>query len=341
MRILILSAFLTIGFLQPAFAQKTKAFDVVFYNVENLFDTINHPVKNDDEFTPGSTKKWTSPRYQEKLKKLSLVLANDGKDQLPSVIGLCEVENRSVVKDLMKTDKLRKGKYKIIHFESPDFRGIDVAFAYRKKHLKILEQRPIKVELGDTTRTTRDILYVKGLAYKKDTVHFLVNHWPSRYGGQMESEPNRLRAAYILRVEVSRLQKLNPNAKIVIMGDFNDYPTDKSMTEIMGAFAEPQIHRPSDLCNLLGNAHDNGMGSYSYKGQWGMLDQIIISYPLLNATTGLTATFECASVIKEDFMLYTNKKTGKQSPNRTYGGPRYYGGYSDHLPVRARLVFVK
>ncbi len=341
MRILCLVSLL-LFFASPNLqAQKTKPFNVVFYNVENLFDTLNHPVKNDDEFTPSSEKKWTAPRYTTKLNKLSLALSTAGGETLPSAIGLCEVENRKVVVDLLKTDKLRKGKYKIIHYESPDFRGIDCAFAYRKKHLKVLSHRAIPVTLADTSRTTRDILYVKGLAYKKDTVHFFVNHWPSRYGGQEKSEPKRLRAAYVLRVEVEKIMKRNPKAKIVIMGDFNDYPQNKSMTETLSATPNPTPSRPQDLFNLMSAGQDRGEGSYNYRGNWGMLDQIVVSYPLLQASIGLIGTPDCAQPVKEEFMLYTNPDNGEQKPNRTYGGNRYYGGYSDHLPVRATLVFVK
>ena len=309
-----------------------KPIEVVFYNVENLFDTVEDTTIWDDEFLPDSTKDWTPERYYKKLVDLTKVLTEISEDDLPEIVGVCEVENRQVVEDLFATDSLISGKYKIIHEESPDFRGIDVALAYNSELFSELHHEKIRYSFSfEPETTTRDILYAKLLSCG-DTLHFFVNHWPSRRGGQEQSEPKRLKAATVLRTKIDSILLKDKSAKIIAMGDFNDYPNNKSMTEVMNC--EPGANQR--LTNLTYQFHEEGLGTYNYRGEWGMLDQFIVSDGLLYSAEGCATSDSSAAIFKEDWMMYFPKE-GSPSPNRTYGGPNYYGGYSDHLPIRLTL----
>lgn len=319
-----------------SYAQLPKnALEVVFYNVENLYDTDDDPLVDDNDFLPDSANKWTAERYQKKLSDLAKVLKTASQDGLPELIGLCEVENRKVVEDLMKTEPLNEAKFVVVHEDSPDKRGIDVALAYNSARLKELHHEKMSVSFDFEPDTdTRDILYVK-LQSGKDTLHVFVNHWPSRRGGQEASEAKRLKAASVLLSKTDSLQKQNELAKIIVMGDFNDYPNNRSMTEVLNSIPGSNGY----LVNLTHPLHEQGLGTYNYKGEWGMLDQFIVSKGLLMAPQGLQTTTSSASIIKEDWMLYA--EDGKEpAPSKTYGGPNYYGGYSDHLPIKL-VVFGK
>lgn len=306
--------------------------EVVFYNVENLFDTVDDTTKLDDEFLPDSVKQWTVERYNKKLTDLAKVLTAVSEDGLPEVVGVCEVENRQVVEDLFGTDSLGKGKFKVIHEESPDARGIDVALAYNSELFSELYHEKIRYGFSfEPETTTRDILYAKLLSCG-DTLHFFVNHWPSRRGGQEASEPKRLKAATVLRTKIDSILLRDQKAKIIAMGDFNDYPNNKSMTEVMNC--EPGANQR--LTNLTYNHHEKGLGTYNYRGEWGMLDQFIVSDGLLYSANGCAASDSSTTVFKEDWMLFF-PESGEPSPSKTYGGPNYYGGYSDHLPIRLTL----
>jgi predicted extracellular nuclease len=312
--------------------QPAKPIEVVFYNVENLFDTVDDTTVWDDHFLPDSLKEWTDERYSKKLVDLAKVLTEISEDDLPEIIGLCEVENRQVVEDLFATDSLAKRKYKVVHEQSPDFRGIDVALAYDSDLMSELYHENIRVSFSfEPETTTRDILYTKLLSCG-DTLHVFVNHWPSRRGGQEKSEPKRLKAATVLRTKIDSILLKDHNAKVIAMGDFNDYPNNRSMTEIMNC--EPGANQR--LTNLTYDFHENGSGTYNYRGEWGMLDQFIVSDGLLYSAEGCAASDSSAIIFKEDWMMYF-PETGSPSPNRTYGGPNYYGGFSDHLPIRLTL----
>ncbi|MCB9187043.1 MAG: endonuclease/exonuclease/phosphatase family protein [Flavobacteriales bacterium] len=309
-----------------------KNIEVVFYNVENLFDTIEDPTVWDDEFLPDSAKDWTQERYNKKLADLAKVLTEISEDDLPEVVGVCEVENRQVVEDLFRTDSLGKGKFKIIHEDSPDARGIDVALAYNSELLSELYHEKIRYSFPfEPETTTRDILYAKLLSCG-DTLHFFVNHWPSRRGGQEQSEPKRLKAASVLRTKIDSILLRDMQAKIIAMGDFNDYPNNRSMTEVMNC--EPGANQR--LTNLTYQFHAGGLGTYNYRGEWGMLDQFIVSDGLLYSAEGCATSDSSATIFKEDWMMYFPEE-GSPSPSKTYGGPNYYGGYSDHLPIRLTL----
>ncbi len=303
---------------------------IAFYNVENLFDTIDNPHKNDNEFLPASKKRWSEKRYEKKIEDLAKVLGSINENELPEIIGLCEVENRAVVADLVKSEPLRKGKYKIIHYESPDFRGIDCALIYRPNEFKVLTSFPIRVKFRDKPNyTTRDILYVKGKTKNREILHIFVNHWPSRIGGLAKSEPRRVEVATLLKSKIDSILTGSPEANIIVMGDMNDEPSNKSLAEVLGA-QKPESAN-AELVNLMYPVHENKMGSYLYRGNWNMLDNLVVSKSLLD-DNGFRCTPEKGFVFHEKWMEYKNKK-GEISPNRTYGGPNYYGGISDHFPV--------
>ncbi len=313
-------------------ADRTGQLDVVFYNVENLFDIENDPNTFDDEFTPDSAKNWTQERYDKKLKDLAKVLTAIAEDGHPEAFGLCEIENRKVVEDLVKTDSLAARKYVVVHEESPDKRGIDVAFVYDSDVLSELYHEKIRYSFSfEPETTTRDILYVKLLS-ASDTLHFFVNHWPSRRGGEEASEPKRLKAATVLRTKIDSILLKDKTAKIIAMGDFNDYPNNKSMTEVMNCEPGAGQH----LTNLTYKFHESGLGTYNYKGEWGMLDQFIVSDGLLNSQNGYSVTDSSTAIFKEDWLLYF-PEDGEPTPSRTYGGSNYFGGYSDHLPIRLTI----
>lgn len=313
---------------------KKRNLTVVFYNVENLFDIENTPGGRDGEFTPEGEKKWTKERYLKKLEDISKVLSSVNKNELPEIIGLCEIENRKVLDDLVATKLLSEGNYKIEQFESPDYRGIDCALIYRPNEFEVLESAPIKVSFADDIEySTRDILYVKGETKNREEFHIFVNHWPSRIGGLEKTEPKRLAVANIVKIKIDSVLNQNDKANILVLGDMNDEPSNKSLDEVL--FAKIPDDKNAELVNLMYPDHLNKIGSYNYRGNWNMLDNIIISEGLLD-NRGFKCEEKKGHVFSESWMEYTNKN-GEVSPNRTYGGPNYYGGVSDHFPVYFQL----
>jgi predicted extracellular nuclease len=327
--------------VKPSGSSVSEEAIVAFYNVENLFDTINDPLTLDEDFAPTGKLQWNAPRYREKLSRISEVIDMLPGD-LPVFVGLCEIENKAVLLDLVREPVLnaspKKGRYEIIHADSPDERGIDAAALYDASKLKDVKFEYYTIALPDPKDpNTRDILHVQG-KMDGETIHFFVNHWPSRSGGQSESEPNRLAVAQLLKTKVDAVLAENANAKIVIMGDFNDHPNDKSVYEVLGAKEE----LASTLYNHMYSIHALGNGSYFYKGEWGALDQMITSRGLMLATEGNTKTSgwyvdgQSAGVMREEKLLFRDKE-GIARPSRSYAGDSYKGGYSDHLPVFIKL----
>ena len=320
-----------------SFSKGKKNLTVVFYNVENLFDTINHPDKRDNDFTPMGKLKWDTRRYNDKVSKLSYVLSSINKDELPEIIGLCEIENEDVIQDLIDQERLKKGNYRIAHSESPDKRGIDCALIYKKNDFKYLKHETINIEFPwEKEYKTRDILYVQGLVGRKDTLNIFVNHWPSRRGGQEKSEPNRIFVAKQLKKAVNRIQTKNSSAKIIIMGDFNDEPTDKAVVETLKADNNRNTDNTKGLYNLMYDLQTNGEGTYNYRGNWNMLDNIIVSNSLLNGSKGYQTMHNSGRIYRSKKICYKNKK-GVYTPSRTFAGPKYYGGFSDHFPVYFKM----
>lgn len=307
---------------------------VVFYNVENLFDTVDEPGKADEEFMPDGSKQWNKERYEKKLNDIAKVLSSISNHDLPEMIGLCEVENRKVLEDLVENNLLKKGGYKIVHYESPDTRGIDNAFIYRPDEFKVSFSQPIPVSFeGEPDFYTRDILYIKGKTKKSEEMHVFINHWPSRIGGQDETEYARLQVAHRLRDKIDSIQLQSPSAKIIVMGDMNDEPSNLSLSYVLGA-GKPESGK-NGLVNLMYPIYDQNLGSYVYQGEWNMLDNIIVSSNLLD-DEGFKCVEKQGYVFHQEWMEYKNQE-GQISPNKTYGGANYYGGVSDHFPVYINL----
>lgn len=319
------------------FQLKSKSddcFRIMFYNVENLFDTEDDPSTNDNEFTPEGNRHWTSKRLDNKTNRLSQVIIAAGEGNLPTIIGLCEVENSTALNKLLEGTPLWNLGYRSIHQESPDLRGIDVALLFDQNRFSPITYKAITVsDTNNSNFKTRDILYVKGIL-SNDTIHLFVNHWPSKYGGVLKSEPKRFLAAGILRSNVDSLLNQNNKAKIILMGDFNDTPIDPSIVEILNAKSLNKEISDTSMYNLAYDLCKKGKGSHKYQAYWNLIDQIIVSGNLLTDDCGSIKTHnKSLTIFDAPFLLEDDKKYLNQKPNRTYIGYKYHGGFSDHLPV--------
>ncbi|MFO8087990.1 MAG: endonuclease [Bacteroidales bacterium] len=304
---------------------------LMFYNVENLFDTQDDTLKRDEEFLPDGARNWNSYRYWEKINHLASVIVSIGGWEPPAVVGLCEVENLNALKALFYGSGLKKYQYEIVHYESPDVRGIDNALAYQKKKLTLLHSEAIPVFLGNKyKRPTRDILYVKMKTLTNDTLHIFVNHWSSRWGGEEATRPKRIQAAQALRSVIDSLEAIPHEQNIVIMGDFNDTPENESIYKTLMA---RDSAANTYLVNLMRPWLSANKGTHFYKeatgAQWSILDQIIVSRPLLNP--GGLKTSSRAHIFDADFLM--TEDDGVRKPHRSFLGFKYIGGYSDHLPI--------
>jgi predicted extracellular nuclease len=328
-KISFLILFSSISFLGIAQKQLT----IAFYNTENLYDTLNDPEVNDEEFLPSGKNNWTGERYQKKLKSLAMVIDSLGGG--PDILGLCEVENRKVLEDLVAEKKLAKKKFDLVHENSPDKRGIDVALLYRKSSFKPLFHKMIRVSTDDPNFITRDILMVKGLV-KKKALYVFVNHWPSRRGGEEESKPKRKAAALTLRQTLDSILEKNRQAAFVLMGDFNDSPTDESLQEHLKAKGEQNFQNGKEAFNTMASLALTGDGSHMFKRKWDMLDQIIVSQGLLTGKSGLSWVQNSSKVYRPNWMQDKYSKN-EGEPYRTFSGPKYKGGFSDHFPVYGKI----
>ncbi len=305
-------------------------FRIMFYNVENLFDPYDDPEKNDNDFTPEGNYRWTEFRWKEKTAKIAKVIRAVGEGDLPVIIGFCEIENRLVLDELARHPIICDGRYNVVHYDSPDRRGIDVGLFYRDELFLLLYSEPLRVEISNNPKfVTRDILYVKGILHRLDTLHLFVNHWPSRLGGAATSEPNRIAAARTLKQKVDSILFVVSNANIIIMGDFNDGPEDVSVFKILEA-GHAKDSKP--LVNLM-LSKPAGEGSHRFQGKWEFLDQLIVSRPLLNEENLLKVANARAHVFKADFLLEDDARYPGKIPYRQFIGFKFNGGYSDHLPV--------
>lgn len=309
-------------------------FRIGFYNVENLFDTMDDlSNEKDDEFLPDAPKKWTATRYQNKLKNIGIVM--EGMD-FPMVMGLAEVENRKVLEDLIQTDLLKNEGYDLIHFDSPDFRGIDVALIYQTSDFTVLESEAIEVVLPPSVSqfsTTRDILQVKG-SYKGEEVYVFVNHWPSRSGGVAATTAKREYAASVLREAMDAILANEPNANMIAIGDFNDEPYNPSMLEVLQANTEKPTTLDNQLYNCTIPVLQAGDGSYFFDGNWQMIDQAVISGQLLDDVGQMKIVGY--NVYNDEKVLFNHPTDGLR-PDRTYSGNEYFGGFSDHLAIYLEL----
>ena len=315
----------------PSAAQKTAI--IGFYNVENLYDTEKDPTIDDNEFLPDGPYQWTPERYNQKLKNLAFVISEMGKEQGGVVVlGVCEVENERVLNDLVAQDALKPLNYKVAHHDSPDYRGVDVAFIYQGDRFEFISQKPHTLTIPDNPRfKTRDQLLLVGVLDQTDTLFLIVNHWPSKRGGEARSNPLRMAAAKLTKYIVDSLLSVNPYAKIIVMGDLNDNPTAKSITTGLGAKGKINEVSKWDIFNPMIRMYKDGIGSYAYRDSWDLIDQIIVSYALLNAKPN-TYKYLSAHVFSPNF-LKTKSGSFQGYPFRSYAGGNYAGGYSDHFPV--------
>lgn len=328
--------------VSPHPAPKDNSLTVAFYNLENLFDTKDDPKTNDEEFLPEGSYEWTEARYLQKLEQMAKVIQYLGDDDGPEILGVCEIENRAVLEDLVATKALKKRGYGIAHSESPDQRGIDVALLYKEKRFMPLYQKAYNVPFPENEDIkTRDILLVKGILDKKIDVTFVVNHWPSRRGGD-ESNWKRERAAQVLRHVLDSIITLDPYANIVMMGDFNDGPLDLSMNKVLMA-AQDSIGALSTMAyNCMADLKKAGRGTLKYKGEWNLFDQIVVSAPMIHPLGSMRYVKGSANIYNPEWMAQT-EETGdwKDAPRRTYIGRKYVGdvGFSDHFPVYISLDY--
>lgn len=314
---------------------KVRTACIAFYNVENLFDTIDSPDTDDSEFLPDGANRWSGKRYLAKLDKLSEVISKIGNElvhQGPTLIGLSEIENRQVMEDLIKTPALRNLGYGIIHFDSPDGRGVDVGLLYKKSAFRPESTTSVRLSVPWNEKwKTRDQLVVSG-KLDGDRIHIIVNHWPSRRSGP----EYRAEAGKLSRKIVDSLYKIDPEAKIILMGDLNDDPIDPSVTEHLSAKGKEKELKGNDLFNPYFQLFKEGVGSLAYRDAWNLFDQIIISQALLGKDRKSYKYYK-ARVFNERFLF---QKDGQYAgyPWRTFAGGSYAGGYSDHLPVYLFLV---
>lgn len=332
MKKIFLSIFISASFF--SIAQKNTSSIVAFWNIENLFDTINDPKIDDEEWLPSAKSNWNSERYVKKLGNISSIISKIGIEQNPdgaAIIGLAEIENKLVLEDLVKMPKINSRKYQIVHYNSPDNRGIDVALLYNPKYFSLVSSSVHTVKLpGDSARPTRDELLVNG-KLNGELVHVLVCHWPSRRGGEQESAANRVAAAKVAKGIVDSIRKVEKNAKIIVMGDLNDDPKDESVKGTLVTTPEASKADAKTMFNPMESILEGGQGTLSHKGKWNLFDQIIISESLSKKQKG-NYYFKSAHVNNFPEVQETNPKYLGQ-PLRTYAGGKYLGGYSDHFGV--------
>ena len=307
------------------FKSKANKQTIAFYNIENLFDIYKDDLKRDTDFNPTSEKRWTIKRYNNKLRKIGYAISNIGRKETnshPAIIGLAEIENEAVLKDLITSKHLKEYPYQFVHYDSKDERGIDVAFIYDTTKFTNSESFTFSFTETDGSQDyTRDILLVSGL-FLDEPVHFLINHWPSRRTGDIETEYKRITASSNLQAIVSTLKENITNAKIIIMGDFNDDPASNSIEQLV---ANQGLFNPMETLLSI----DRGTTSHNF--EWNLFDQIIITHNFLERQSN-TLRFVKADIYDADFLKQMVGKY-KGTPYRTYVGKRYKGGYSDHFPV--------
>lgn len=331
----IISA-LTFFALSNVFAQQKAC--VAFYNQENLFDTIDNPRKNDEEFLPNGKYKWNTERYLAKLNQMAKVIASMNNGAGADFLGMCEVESIEALTDLTKNKQLQKMAYKTVFFEGEDERGIDNAFIYKSSLVKEAKGRTVVINSeGIGGDHTRNILVAEITLKNNEKVYFIVNHWPSRREGEKESEFKRIFVASEVRKVCDEIYAKNAKANIIVMGDLNDEPTNMSVIGTLGATGAASKTKGKMLFNTMKELSDDGQGSHKFKSEWSMLDQIIISANLLNTKSKVKFVTGSAQVYKQDFMLETDEKY-KGNPWRTFVGNKYLGGFSDHLPV---MIFLE
>lgn len=324
------------------YAQEKKEYNVVcvaFYNLENLFDTIDTPDVNDFEYTPGGPNEWNTTKYISKLKNLSKAVSEIGTDFTPhgpAILGVSEIENRFVLEDLVKQELIASRNYQIVHYDGPDRRGVDVALLYNPAYFKVTSSKSYRLKIpGRDNFYTRDQLLVSG-ELQGDPIHIIVGHWPSRSGGESRSRPLRNAAAALGRHIIDSIQNVDPNAKVVLMGDLNDNPDNESVLKILRALPEQKDMKDSDLYNPFFNLYKKGIGTLAWRDTWSLFDMILPTKPLLE-TDYSSYRFYKASVFNKAFLQQPSGRF-KGYPFRTHAGGQYLGGFSDHFPTYILLI---
>lgn len=324
--------------------KRYKVHTIAFYNLENLFDTIRNPEIFDEEYTPRGRNSWTYKKYNQKLSNLSRVIpeigTNDQHTEAPTIIGVCEVENRGVLEDLIKQPNMISKDYGIVHYDSPDRRGIDVALLYRKRDFIVTSSSSIPLYLTNTDGSgkrvyTRDQLLVSGYLDGEE-MHFIVNHWPSRSGGEKRSSPYREAAGALNKKIIDSLQKINPNAKVMTMGDFNDGPYNKSIKKSLGAERKKESTPMNGMFNPFEEMSRKGLGTLAYRDAWDLFDQIIITGSFLDNNDKDYSTYKYwkAGIFNKPYLVQQDGQY-KGYPLRNANNQV---GYSDHFPVYLYLI---
>lgn len=330
--------FFLICFFYGFSQNRTNEIVFLFYNAENFFDSFNDTLTNDEEFLPHGIRGWNQERFIEKVNKISKVILNSAGWEPPELIGLCEVENYYVLQKLIQSTALKTFGYKIIHKESPDERGIDVAFLYNAAKFYPLNYNFYPLKNGnDSIFKSREILYVCGLVNQTDSLHLIINHWPSRFSGIMNTEKYRILAAELVSEISRKILSENANSKIIIAGDFNDEPNNKSIEYVLQAKPISNQPKNSELYNLSYSWMKDEVQTLKYQSQWAVFDQIIVSGNLLNSFRGIRCHANGAKIVKLPFLLKADEKFGGVKPFRTFNGAEYQNGFSDHLPVMLPL----
>lgn len=334
-----ISLFLNSLFVQSQ-SKTYKVRTVAFYNVENLFDTINDPKKFDDDRTPTGKDHWTGKHYYDHINKIGATIAKIGKEttgQAPDFVGLAEVENKDVLEDLVNSSALRDNFYGIVHYNSPDARGIDVAFLYKQSVFKLNKTSKHFLDIKDDNgkrKYTRDQILISG-EIEGEEIHFIVNHWPSRAGGEAASRPFREVAASLNKKIIDSLTAINPMAKVISMGDFNDDPTNSAFKKVLKTKANKDKVSQGDLYNPMENMFKKGIGTLAYRDSWSLFDQFVLTYGFLKPQEGYK--YWKAGVFNSPELATPSGKY-EGYPFRSYANGSYTGGYSDHFPVYLFLI---
>lgn len=331
------------SFVNLSAQQKSYQIGAVgFYNLENLFDTLDTEDVRDTEFTPGGEKAYNTELYRDKLSNLSKVLGEVGTEMTPdglALVGVAEIENRTVLEDLVKEHPIAERRYQIVHYDSPDKRGIDVGLLYNPKYFQVNKSRNIPLLIyddGGERKFTRDVLHVEG-EFDGEPLHVLVNHWPSRRGGEQRSAPGRNAAALLCKNVVDSLQAISSDVKVIIMGDLNDNPTNDSVMKVLGAKKDKNKVPARGIYNPYINLYKKGGGSNAWRDTWSLFDQVMVTGGLVKGDTRDGWQFYQARIYNKPYLL---QKTGRFQgyPFRTFVGDSYLGGYSDHLPAYIFLI---
>jgi endonuclease/exonuclease/phosphatase family metal-dependent hydrolase len=324
--------------LSPKAQHKPEGFSTMFYNLENFFDTKDDTLTSDENYTPEGELHWTFNRFEQKKQNISKVIMAAGGWKMPDLIVFCEIENRYVIDKLLTDTPLKKTPYRVIHKDSPDHRGIDVAMIYNSESFYPLDYKYYPLEYKKGKVATREILYVTGVVNGTDTLHIFGNHWPSRYSGVLETQTLRVAAASLLKGKIDELFRLFADPNIIIIGDFNENPSEGAIASVLHAEMPGETIENERLYNLSADWVKPNNGTLKYQSQWFVFDQIIVSGTLLLPERNLHTKASEASIVNLPFLLEDDKKFGGKKPFRTYNGFHYQGGFSDHLPVLLKIT---